>query len=191
MSDKKTYSFGNLGKKDDTFKTFDEIQYIEPKKDPYLYDYQKQVMDDLYKKYLSNPCTEITLPHTSISPQITTKPANNTVVTTKSTIPTSSLTIKDLQDMMKLLGPSYKPYSYGYGDYDTYFKAAPRVSKSEKKVEVEMEDGSVESISRENLIKYISEQRIVRENEVVRKVYERYQVAVKLVRSDDNGDTGV
>ena len=83
------------------------------------------------------------------------------------------------------------PSTKSWGEYDTYFKSAPMVSRYDKKVEVQMEDGSIESISREELIKYISEQRVVRENEMVRKVYERYQVAVKLVRSDDNGDTGV
>lgn len=67
---------------------------------------------------------------------------------------------------------------------------APLVTLNDKEVRVDTPDGITESISREDLIKYIDERRLVQENEVVRKMYERYQVAVKLARSDNNGDTG-
>jgi hypothetical protein len=67
----------------------------------------------------------------------------------------------------------------------------PSVGKYDVKIEVHMDNGSQESVTREELIKYISERKLIQENEAVRTMYERYQVAVKLVRSDDNGDTGV
>lgn len=66
----------------------------------------------------------------------------------------------------------------------------PLVTINDKEVRVDTPAGITESISREDLIKYIDERKLVQENEVVRKMYERYQVAVKLARSDNNGDTG-
>ena len=71
------------------------------------------------------------------------------------------------------------------------FQYAPMVTKTHGKVEVLDANGNSESITYDELIKYIGERKLIQENEAVRKVYERYQVAVKLVRSDDNGDTGV
>lgn len=71
------------------------------------------------------------------------------------------------------------------------FQYALIVTKTHGKVEVIDSDGKSESITYDELIKYIGERKLIQENKAVRKVYERYQVAVKLVRSDDNGDTGV
>jgi len=182
-------------KKSDSAKedTWEKIQMLPTPKDDLLYSYQKKAMDDLYDRYFSkNLCNEITIPSTYNLPPVSNQ-STNINLTTKTQMPKTTMTAKDLQDLIKHLNvPSSKTsWPYGYGDYDTYYKSAPMVSKYEKKVEVTLDDGSVESISREELIKYIGERKIIQENEVVRKVYERYQVAVKLVRSDDNGDTGV
>lgn len=185
-----------IGKKpNDSIKedTWEKIEMLPTPKDDLLYDYQKKAMDTLYDQYFSkNLCKEVTIPSTYTPPPVSYKPTNVNL-TNQSNVPSTTLTAKDLQDLIKHLNvPSSKSvWPYGYGDYDTYFKPAPMVGKHEKKVEVTLDDGSVESISREELIKYIGERKIIQENEVVRKVYERYQVAVKLVRSDDNGDTGV
>lgn len=96
--------------------------------------------------------------------------------------------------------PTYNPGHYttpvnytwkiNLNDYHTYH-ISPQVTKSDSKVEVTMDDGSVEHVTREELVKYIGERKLVQENEVVRKMYDRFQVAAKLARSDDNGDTGV
>jgi hypothetical protein len=77
-----------------------------------------------------------------------------------------------------------------YGEYAKQVYKMPTMSKAHSDLDV-MIDGEIESVSYAELSKYISERKLVRENEVVRKVYDRYQVAVKLIRSDDNGDTGV
>lgn len=144
-----------------------EVSYKSAYKD-LLYDYQKQAMEDMFVEPTFNKAIT-----TNRAP-----PVNTTIVTST-----------DLIKQMKGLYNSYPSTKFNW--QEDYFKSAPVVDKSEKKVEVVMDDGRYESISREELIKYISERHIVRNNEVVRKVYERYQVAVKLVRSDDNGDTGV
>lgn len=88
--------------------------------------------------------------------------------------------------------PTTNPYTWrvNFNDYATYH-VSPLVTKSDSKVEVTMDDGSVEHITREELVKYIGERKLVQENEVVRKMYDRFQVAAKLARSDDDGDTGV
>jgi len=78
--------------------------------------------------------------------------------------------------------------------WDNLFSEPKKTIAVNKMVDVlvvEMDNQTTVTVPRSDLIKYISEQQIIRKNEVVRKVYERYQVAVKLVRSDDNGDTGV
>lgn len=184
---KKITPIENADSTGSTHKTWKEVYNATHKSDydSLMYDYQKMIQDKLFDKmiYTSNPCSEL-----SISPQ-----KYSTQVDTSKTIPSyDSIDINQIKQLMNLYPkPRSQGKSYSHSwEYDT-FKYAPRVDKYEKKVEVVMDDGSVESVSREDLIKYISEQRIVRENEVVRKVYERYQVAVKLVRSDDNGDTGV
>lgn len=172
---KKTYSFGNLGKEEPKQITWDELQNsTQSYSDPF----SQKTVDDLYKKYLTgNPCNEVSL--STKAPSYTT-----------SNVSSTQLSIKDIQDLLNLYGQP-KTYNWtSYGEYNTY-NYIPKVEKSDAKVEVRLDDGSVESITREELIKYIGERKIVRENEVVRKVYERYQVAVKLVRSDDNGDSGV
>lgn len=71
------------------------------------------------------------------------------------------------------------------------YQTSPRVSKTDCKVEVTTDEGSIEHVTREELLKYIDERKIIKENELVRKLYERFQVALKLARSDDNGDQGV
>ena len=86
------------------------------------------------------------------------------------------------------------PYTWNvtYDDfYPKAYLAVPQVSCQDTKVDIVMEDDSVEHITREELVKYIGERKLVQENEVVRKMYDRFQVAVKLARSDDDGDTGV
>lgn len=73
-------------------------------------------------------------------------------------------------------------------DYYQNINISPKLAITDPKLEVTLDDGSIVTLSRDDLIKYISEQQLVRENELVRAMYERYQVAVKLVRSDDDGD---
>jgi hypothetical protein len=175
----------NSDSADTTHKIWKDV-YNAPKNtyDDLLYDYQRMIQDDIFtqKMFITNTSSEL-----SITPQ-----KYATQVDTSKTSPSyNKIDITQLKQLMNVYMPrsTGKTYSQSW-DYDT-FQYAPRLDRYEKKVDVVMDDGSIESISREDLIKYISEQRIVRENEVVRKVYERYQVAVKLVRSDDNGDTGV
>lgn len=67
----------------------------------------------------------------------------------------------------------------------------PSLSKYDTTLLVTLEDGSIRSISREELVKYIGERDLIENNEIVRTMYDRFQVAVKLARSDDNGDAGV
>lgn len=83
--------------------------------------------------------------------------------------------------------------SINYKTYltNTVYKSEPTLLPDDEKVGIRMEDGSTSFITREELIKYIGERTLVQQNELVRKMYERYQVAVKLARSDDDGDTGV
>jgi DNA-binding cell septation regulator SpoVG len=80
-----------------------------------------------------------------------------------------------------------------YGDYTLYSNMYEhvKVNRSNRGVMISMPDGSQEQVSYEDLVKYISEQQLVKSNAVVRGMYDRYQVAVKLVRSDDDGDTRV
>jgi hypothetical protein len=133
-----------------------------------LYDYQKDFQDALFNKVLDskNPCQEITMPiHQTIHP------------------PTMSYT-----SMVKLMNQygGKKPYL----DDVHVGRSTAHLYENDDRLDVHLGNGVTEWVSREELIKYISERKVIQENEVVRKVYERYQVAVKLVRSDDNDDTG-
>ena len=89
---------------------------------------------------------------------------------------------------------TYRAYDKSLWDkeylYDRNSTKQTLHSRSES-FEITTDDGSLEVLSRADLLKYISERKLVQTNEAVRKMYERYQVAVKLVRSDDDGDTGV
>lgn len=62
---------------------------------------------------------------------------------------------------------------------------------NEELLYIQKDDGNYESISHEDLIKYIGERNLIQENELVREMYDRYQVTIKLVRSDENDHTGV
>lgn len=88
--------------------------------------------------------------------------------------------------------PNYN-YHYPSIDYDSYHKQihTAKVNHNVQTINVTMDDHSIETISREELVKYIGELKLIQSNEVVRKMYDRFQVAAKLARSDDNGDTGV
>lgn len=57
-------------------------------------------------------------------------------------------------------------------------------------IKVESGNLSYETVTREELVKYISDRKLREENEVVRKLWDRYQVAAKLVGSNDDGDHG-
>jgi hypothetical protein len=109
---------------------------------------------------------------TSYSSQIYTSiaPTINSGIITTSTTPWNTYTLKC--------------------DDGPYFHANPVIRADHRNIDIKMDDGSVVTLSREELIKYISEQQLVRENELIHAMYERYQVAVKLVRSDDDGDEG-
>jgi len=93
-------------------------------------------------------------------------------------------------------GPTWNHNSYTWNipltsSASPKYHVSPRVTTLDSSVEVNMEDGSLEHITREELLKYISERKAIQENELVRTMYERYQVALKLSRSDDDGDAGV
>ena len=113
------------------------------------------------------------------------------IVTTNSVVKTQNLGKTTVDSITKNIQTLYNQYSHNITWNTDSYHYAPRLEKFESKLEVAMDDGKVETVTREELIKYICERKIVQENEVVRKVYERYQVAIKLVRSDDNGDSGV
>lgn len=123
--------------------------------------YTSQNLEEMYNKWVGAQA-----PKESVTlqtyPQLT-----NVVNTSIPNIPISSITWKNNYNITSSLN-----------SYDTT-------------IQVKLDDGSLESVTREELIKYISERKLIQENEAVRSMYERYQVAVKLVRSDDNGDTGV
>lgn len=76
---------------------------------------------------------------------------------------------------------------------DSYsnIRACPQVTRYDSEIIVTTDEGEHEHITRDEMLKYISERKLIQENELVRKVYERFQVALKLARSDDNGDTGI
>ena len=48
-------------------------------------------------------------------------------------------------------------------------------------------DGSLQTVSYNELVKYIRERELVANNSTVRSLWDRYQVAVKLVGSKDHG----
>lgn len=80
------------------------------------------------------------------------------------------------------------PSSYNYTyDIGRHYGILPIHQKS---LEVEISPGFYKTISREELVKYISERSLIEENQVVRKMYERYQVALKLARSEDDDQRG-
>ncbi len=56
--------------------------------------------------------------------------------------------------------------------------------------EDEYSDSKAGTISREELVKYLEERKLREENELVRSLWDRYQVAVKLVRSSEDDDHG-
>lgn len=140
-----------------------------------LYDYQSVVLDQMWPNNLSN---EVNITSAAAALQV-----NQTSI--KST---------DLISQMNSIYQMYpKTYlnSNPWEDEKPYIKPVTTMYRSDNQLNIYNDEGKVESISREELIKYIEERKVIRENEVVRKVYERYQVAVKLVRSDDDGDAGV
>lgn len=71
------------------------------------------------------------------------------------------------------------------------YQISPMLHKNDPKVEVRMDDESIESVTRAELVKYIRERKEIQENPLTRKLYERLQVALKLSRSDDNGEAGI
>lgn len=52
---------------------------------------------------------------------------------------------------------------------------------------IPLPDGSIETVNRSELVKYISERKLRESNELVRAQWDRYQVTVKIVGSTDNG----
>jgi len=87
-----------------------------------------------------------------------------------------------------------QPYTWSIKIDDFYprvYQTKPMVNRSDYEVEIVMPDDSIECITREELVKYIGERKLIQENEVVRTMYDRFQVAAKLAGSDDDGDTGV
>jgi len=133
----------------------------------------KDTYDDLMKKYAEDLAYKETPGYfTALDTSFETYPIYNSVINTSVTQPhTWNTTI--------------------YSDTFARYQISPQVGKQDCKVEVRMDDNSVEHITREELVKYISERKAIRENPLVRKLYERLQVALKLSRSDDNGETGI
>lgn len=160
-----------------------KIPYIKPESEDLdsdtfkLFDYQKKAMDDLYKNYIGSDMYSRIEPTQIVTTNHIAKPQN-----------LGKTTVDSINKNIQML---YNQYVHNTTWDTSSYHYAPRLEKSESKLEVAMDNGKVETVTREELIKYICERKIVQENEVVRKVYERYQVAVKLVRSDDNGDSGV
>lgn len=92
-----------------------------------------------------------------------------------------------------------KSWTYDHASYTDYenilnekiFRpSSVNVKPHNKLLQIELDDGSVQTISRDELVKYIGERQIRQENEVVRTMWDRYQVAIKLVRSTDHGNEG-
>jgi hypothetical protein len=87
-------------------------------------------------------------------------------------------------------GGSYNPHSI-MEDYFGKVKVGTKpnvvVDSRVGRVEVPMEDGSTEYVDPAELVKYIRERKLRSENEIVQTQWDRYQVAVKIVGSTDNG----
>jgi len=116
------------------------------------------------------------------------------VVSEHYTMPTTITSFPNYHDQYSLNHTIPSPVNWNtviYSDNLKTYQVSPQVGKHDSKVEVRMDDNSVEHITREELVKYISERKAIRENPLVRKLYERLQVALKLSRSDDNGETGI
>lgn len=64
--------------------------------------------------------------------------------------------------------------------------AKPRISYMSPEALV-IVDGLEHSVSWDELVKYIRERELIANDETVRSLWERYQVAVKLVGSKDHG----
>lgn len=155
----KTYSFGNLGEKEDKTLTIQDLYEADEKVQNIT-----ATCDAIYDKYVKDLGLKM-------EPYVVPQP--NYQVTTS---------------------PSWPNNHYNWNiqlTTDKYYSTYPKVSSADRKVEITMDDGSVESVTREELVKYIGERKLIESNEVVRKMYDRFQVAAKLARSDDDGDTGV
>jgi hypothetical protein len=137
---------------------------------------------DLYKETKDHSFTDMLYPYQQQAiKDIIETPSSLGITSTSRSYQTLS-NVNNTDDMIRLFG---NPVSYDY------YHAAPTLRKQHDEIDIEMKDGSYETVTRDELIKYISERKLIKENHAVRSMYERYQVAVKLVRSDDNGDTGV
>ncbi len=86
-------------------------------------------------------------------------------------------------------GMGYLPGSGSAKDKGWYDAPSRRVKISSytESVDVFLEDGVVANVTRDELVKYIRERELRSENEIVRTQWDRYQVAVKIVGSTDNG----
>lgn len=80
--------------------------------------------------------------------------------------------------------------TYPTSTYDGWTVTTPVIAMSDVNVKFQMDDGSYIEFPRADLVKYICDQPLREENEVVRTLWDRYQVAVKLVRSNDDGNHG-
>lgn len=121
----------------------------------------------------------------------------DTTVTDEVSLPSITM-IKDTDDLLKKYGdPSYintvaPGHYFSYTNEYTWATRIPDINignqvSDDTVIKIQMPDGSTESLTKSDLVKYLSERKLVQENELVRKVYDRYQVAVKLARSDDDG----
>lgn len=70
------------------------------------------------------------------------------------------------------------------------YSTTNKMTLRQNELRLEIKPGEYVTVSREELVKYISEQEVIRKNEVVRKMFERYQVALKLARSEDDDERG-
>jgi hypothetical protein len=135
-------------------------------------DLLKSTYQDLYQKILDDKYVD-DFYTTAITPQWTVQTTSSPTINNINNYPTY---------YNHTISTSY-PFNGGHN--------MPQVGTYDSKVEVILEDGKRETITREELVKYIGERKQIQENELVRTLYDRYQVAAKLARSDDNGDTGV
>lgn len=90
------------------------------------------------------------------------------------------------------INPNQLTVNYDSWNYQTNigYSSEAKMTLRQSELRLEITPGEYVSISREGLVKYIGEQEVIRKNEVVRKMFERYQVALKLARSEDDDERG-
>lgn len=113
-----------------------------------------------------------------------------TITSTSPIISIASNSISDISGMFYAMSPNGNAVWVSGSEYSTSIPAEKTILPSNDVIKVVLDDGSYEVISRCELVKYICDRSLREQNEVIRTLWDRYTVAVKLVRSNDDGSNG-